>query len=349
MLLQNLFLLYAISNSISLGANIQGVVLNSTFTLAYTLPWERGWLLGQQVGAAIILGVEEVYRRNILPGYDIEWVWRDSHCEPRRGMQMMVEMWESVGDLDGIIGDGCSVVCQPVSLLAAAWGIPVISWGCAGAGLSNKDIYPTFTRVQGTWLTLGPVYNGVADLMGWNRVGIITSTEDLWRMAAEATKVTMETSGKDIIFRAFESTAQGNTINKKKLASLKEIILELKHMVYIFYVFAYQTDLQNTLLIAMENGMFNGQYAFVCNEYHNGLVSSHFPNPSPTGWAITNGLIGVGIKDPSGEDYNHFLTHLVEVFQDPMFDHMPHIPPDTDIKTINSFAGKILLLSLSLP
>lgn len=49
-------------------------------------------------------------------------------------------------DLDGIIGGGCSTVCVPVSLLAAAWGIPVISYGCLLSTLGDKDTYPTFAR-----------------------------------------------------------------------------------------------------------------------------------------------------------------------------------------------------------
>ena len=103
-------------------------------------------------------------------------------------MRGTVDMWMSSGGLDVIIGDGCSVVCQPVSLLAAAWGIPVVSWGCSSSTLSNKNIYPTFTRTKGTWMSLGPVFSALADTMGWNTVAILTSPEDVFRLAGVSAK-----------------------------------------------------------------------------------------------------------------------------------------------------------------
>ena len=78
-------------------------------------------------------------------------------------------MWSEVDDLDAFIGDGCSVVCQPVSLLAAAWRIPVVSFGCTSDSLSDKITYPTFTRVEGTWSILAPVIKDLSGKFGWNR------------------------------------------------------------------------------------------------------------------------------------------------------------------------------------
>ena len=70
--------------------------------------------MGPLIGSAFLVGLEEVKRRRLLPGYEIEWVLRDSWCRPRRGMQMVIEIWDEVDDLDAIIGPGCSVVCEPV-------------------------------------------------------------------------------------------------------------------------------------------------------------------------------------------------------------------------------------------
>ena len=68
-----------------------------------------------------------------------------------RGIKVTVDIWDSVDRLDGLIGGGCSVVCQPVALLAAAWNVPVVAWACASPPLSDKVTYPTFTRVMGPW------------------------------------------------------------------------------------------------------------------------------------------------------------------------------------------------------
>ena len=60
------------------------------------------------------------------------------------GFQAMVDIWEELDDLDAIIGPLCSTACQPVALLAAAWNMPVISYGCSSTALSDTEQYPTF-------------------------------------------------------------------------------------------------------------------------------------------------------------------------------------------------------------
>ena len=56
------------------------------------------------MGSAIILGLEEVEKRQILPGYSLEWVMRNTKCKPRTGITEAVDLWKSVTDLDVIIG-----------------------------------------------------------------------------------------------------------------------------------------------------------------------------------------------------------------------------------------------------
>ena len=122
---------------------------NKTLTLGYFVPWEQGYIAGPTLGCAIVVAIDHIKQQQILPEYDVEWIFGDDYCEPRRGMQVAVGMWTTVR-LHGIIGSGCSVVCQPVSLLAASWSVPVISWQCASMLLSDKVTYPTFTRVETT-------------------------------------------------------------------------------------------------------------------------------------------------------------------------------------------------------
>ncbi len=141
------------------GGNVQGMAVNKTLTMALSIPWIQGWPVGIRSGSAIIVDIEEVERRQLLPGYHIDWIWRDSQCDPTIGIPMIVDMWMSVKDLDVIIGDGCSVVCQPASLLAAAWGIPIISWGCLIKQLTQLSLEwshhhgQPIPQFMATWLT----------------------------------------------------------------------------------------------------------------------------------------------------------------------------------------------------
>ena len=82
------------------------------------------------------------------------------------GFREAVSVWQEAADLDMILGDGCSVVCQPISLLTAAWNIPTVSFACSSGSLSDKSVYPTFTRSVGTWVGLAPLYDNLADVFG---------------------------------------------------------------------------------------------------------------------------------------------------------------------------------------
>ncbi len=53
----------------TLAGSVQGVGLNNTLTLGYTLDWDKIMAVGHKMGSGIILGIDEVYNRQLLPGY----------------------------------------------------------------------------------------------------------------------------------------------------------------------------------------------------------------------------------------------------------------------------------------
>ena len=94
-------------------------------------------------------------------------------CFPSLGVKMAVEAWMTSPDLDGIIGDTCSVVCQPVALLAAAWNIPMVSNLCTSGHLSNRTTYPTFTRSVGSQAQNSFILDAMMDTFGYVCIIII--------------------------------------------------------------------------------------------------------------------------------------------------------------------------------
>ena len=84
------------------------------------------------------------------------------------GFKAAVEAWSESADLDGLVGPSCSVVCQPVGLLAASWNIPMVSFFCTSGPLSDKETYPTFTRTSPSMVALLPgAYAATIDAFGW--------------------------------------------------------------------------------------------------------------------------------------------------------------------------------------
>ena len=66
--------------------HIPGVAVNNTLTLGYLVSWSPDWMIGRISASAITLGIREVGRRGLLPGYNIEWILRDTQCSSRTGM-----------------------------------------------------------------------------------------------------------------------------------------------------------------------------------------------------------------------------------------------------------------------
>ena len=100
-------------------------------------------------------------------------------------MQVTVDMWSSVKDLDALLA-ACSVVCEPMSLLAAAWGIPVVSYTCTSPALSNKLTYPTFTRAIGTGVKFADLIEATMKSFNWSQTSIYGSVGTLYELIAKA-------------------------------------------------------------------------------------------------------------------------------------------------------------------
>ncbi len=305
---------------------------NITLTLGLSVPWDRVWNVGMSVSSAIILGIKEVERRQLLPGYQIEWIWRDSYCNPRRGIAMAVDMWTSV-NLSAIIGDGCSAVCEPQALLAAAWNIPVISWACNSPSLSDKSIYPTFSRCDISWLYLGYFFDNIVAMFGWQRVCIITITENVYTLTAEFIKQVMEKQGKDVIYQVISSAP----IDDK--SDLKHIMKSLKSRARIFFCLAYEFVVKDILLIAVDLGMMNGEYIFLCDNCQS-FLAMEYPYQTEKKSLAFEGIIGMSLKNPSGEEYDKFRQEVIDAFQSPLFANVTHIEATVDIDAVPVNAGK---------
>ena len=98
---------------------------------------------------------------------------------------MLIDVWRDNQDFDVIIGDACSTVCYPTSLLASAWNVPIISWGCTSEILSDKSAYPTFSRVFRPISDRVVIVKELVLMLGWKRVGIISEADMVYKKQAK--------------------------------------------------------------------------------------------------------------------------------------------------------------------
>jgi ABC-type branched-subunit amino acid transport system substrate-binding protein len=91
------------------------------------------------------------------------------------------------------IGPACSLGCVSCGHLAAHWDLPMISYGCADAKLSDKDLFPTFVRTVGTFSQhSGDLFLRLMKHFKWDRIAILTSTERIWSQLASLIKVQVD-------------------------------------------------------------------------------------------------------------------------------------------------------------
>lgn len=290
------------------------------------------------MGSALVVGLEEVQRRQLLPGYQLEFVWRDSWCKPKRGLQVIVEMWDSVEDLDVIVGAGCSGVCQPESLLAAGWGIPVVGYSCASLLLSDKSVYPTFSRVVAPWTTFAPMFDQFANMFNWTNVGIVTTNEDTMKQTAQATKAYMELRGKTVFYHLMETVVNGKDVNEENLQKQKEIVKVMKKETRIILIITYSNDVRMFLISALDEGMMNGQYVFL------GIDVAYLPYTTfdyrpEVDHLIYTGLVTCQFRKNYGPEYDVFARRVIEAFETPAFASVPHLPLTADIEQVEVYAG----------
>ncbi len=175
-------------------------------------------------------------------------------------------------------------------------------------------------------------------MFGWNTVGIITTSEEIWKSTAEVARDGLVDHGKTVFFRVITTTVQGDRTDEKSLQDLHETLATMKKQVRIFFTFSYQVDLEHLLLAARSEGMITHEYTFLAKEFHNGIAND-YPYKSKIYREVSNGLLGVSFKKPSGQKFDDFLQRVIDEFQDPHYDDVPHVPADAKIGDINMYAG----------
>ncbi len=326
------------------GYSVNGVAGNSTLTIAYLWPWTHIWPVGPTTGSTIILALREVERRQLLPGFNIEWYMKDSWCEANHGFKVAVEIWDEVDDLDAIIGPGCSVACQYVGLLAAAWKIPMVSPSCASEFLSDKDVFPTFTRSTGSGThSYGPVFAKLCEIFDWHHIAIVSSSDPSYAPTADYLKAYFDKTGKTTTLRVLESVFINDEIDDSKFERQKEVVNELRSIAHTMILFLYPRDARAFLITAYEYGMLNsGKYAFLTSEMVSMIDYKENYHPELDD-IIYTGVITVDVAKNSGAEYDTFAREVIESFQHPAFDGYEHLSLNSSVDEVGAYAGNFLI------
>ena len=197
------------------------VSASKQITLGVAIPWSgSSWDAGRRFASGILIAIDKINRDpNLLPHYNVTFKWGDSKCEQSDALQVVVDMYtKTKPPVDVIIGPACTDGCVSTAYLADHWNIPIISYGCGGASLSNKATFPTFARTVGVYSQSGMIFILLMDLYKWDRVAILTPTAGIWSSIMNDVRTDIENNKKKVSY--FQNFNADTVTNKFLVDSL---------------------------------------------------------------------------------------------------------------------------------
>ncbi|EDV21316.1 uncharacterized protein TRIADDRAFT_30655 [Trichoplax adhaerens] len=260
----------------------------------------------------------------------------------------MANLWRNKQQpVRSFVGPACSVGCEPGGILAAAWNVPMISWGCASPSLSDKKKFATFTRTSGPYSAVGKLIQLLVKHYNWTRVGLLTSLENAWQVVAIAIK---QGAPQGIKFEQYNFQTGVGLSNDKKvpLRHKAELLIQAR----IFVLCAYGGDIREIMLNAKDLGLLNGDYAFIAVELN---IDSHIgantwmgaDNRDNEALDAYNGMLNVHLRTPDSPRWKNFTADIRRRVAAPPYNK----PLAADAK-VDTYAGTlhdaIILYALAL-
>lgn len=248
----------------TLGLVIDMVACNGmTLNVALMTPWSGGWpdfSLQATSGAAVAF--EDIESFGLLPGYSINWTWKDSQCLNPVGTTVLEEAYAYFnGSLNVIIGEGCSPVCQTYGLLASAWNVPVISYDCYLPELSNKSIYTTSARLSSSSFVYSSLVDKIFFHFDWTRIAIISDTREINFITADNLASILQLRGMTVYRYVVDAVFDTGVVIPGKIPGFLDMLENIRSKARILLYVAY--DVQFLVYAAYKLGMANGEYVFI--------------------------------------------------------------------------------------
>jgi atrial natriuretic peptide receptor A len=67
----------------------------------------------------------------------------------------------------------CEYVIAPVARYAGEWGIPVLTAGAQADAFLHKQLFPTLTRMMGSYRLVGEALRHILHVFGWKVAGLL--------------------------------------------------------------------------------------------------------------------------------------------------------------------------------
>ncbi|XP_012940370.1 receptor-type guanylate cyclase Gyc76C [Aplysia californica] len=143
---------------------------------ALYIPW------GHLISGAITYAVQKVNDDpDLLPNTTLKFVIGDTRGEEIESLHQTAEFINK--KVHAIIGP--QETCVHEARLAAAFNVPMISYYCTDAEVSNRELYPTFARTKPTDSQISASVVSILKLFKWNRVTFIHKQAEEYSITAD--------------------------------------------------------------------------------------------------------------------------------------------------------------------
>ncbi|KAL5007636.1 hypothetical protein ScPMuIL_016442 [Solemya velum] len=141
-------------------------------------------------GKACLTGIEMAFehihaRQDILVGYEINFMWDDTKCEPGIAAYKMFQLLNQLPVKCLIIGAGCSTSSAATAQSSHLWNLTQISYGSSSPLLSDRKKYPKFFRLAPPDTALIPARIAILKQYNWQRIATIHESFEIFSAVTE--------------------------------------------------------------------------------------------------------------------------------------------------------------------
>lgn len=126
----------------------------------------------KRVLPAIDYAIESVNKSNILPGYDLVPLVKNSECSDTMGPLAAVD-FHIYDKVHAFFGPVCDYAVAPVARFASFWNTPVLTAGAIAVAFGNKSEYNQLTRVHGAYSNRADLFLTIAKTYNWTNIGLM--------------------------------------------------------------------------------------------------------------------------------------------------------------------------------
>eukprot|EP00638_Chattonella_subsalsa_P018014 CAMPEP_0117865240 /NCGR_PEP_ID=MMETSP0950-20121206/6619_1 /TAXON_ID=44440 /ORGANISM="Chattonella subsalsa, Strain CCMP2191" /LENGTH=537 /DNA_ID=CAMNT_0005716283 /DNA_START=248 /DNA_END=1861 /DNA_ORIENTATION=+ len=296
-------------------------VVAEQLNVGILIPWKGYWPIGPKIATAIILAFEDLANEdNLLPGYNISWVWMDTLADwnPAAALTLVNHF-----DIHAFIGPVSFISCISVAPIANSSSMPLISLSQASS-FRDKSQYPMFSTVtiDDTQRTTSCVK--MMEHFGWENLAVIWE-ELYFPSTVERLFLEMVEAGYNVVFNQSFPQIDSDIGYGSKL----EWMGQLKATgVRIIFVLAWCPDVRDILLSAHDLDMIDG-YVYVlymesssCHHDYFGLDNGR----DEEALALFDGTLSLKVHHNETGRYNDFIAEMKSRCMDFPYAYPPNGP-----------------------